>query len=121
MQINLSFPIFNPNQIFSPIAGEHKNTNERLKYLSLQIQSQLKKYRLFPSKFLPAKITITFIINKDNFDTPALLLLSHKILTTLRLNMILQDTNNHCVQSITIKHKFTPKLDNEGCIIELTD
>lgn len=121
MQINLSFPIFNPNQIFSPISGEHKNTNERLKYLSMQIQSQLKRYYLFPSKLLPANITITFLVNKDNFDIPALLILSHKILTVLKLNLIVQDTNNRCIQSVSIKHKFTQKLDNEGCIIELTD
>lgn len=121
MQIKLSFPIFNANQLFSPISGEHKNAKERLKNMSLHIQPQLKKYPRLPSKYIPTHIHITFLINRDNFDFPALLLLAHELLGVLRLATVIQDINNRCISNLTISHKFVPILDGEGCIIEFTD
>ena len=121
MQIKLFFPIFNANQLFSPIVGEHKTAKERLKSISMRVQPQLKKYPRLPSKSLPTHIRITFLINRDNFDFPALLLLAHELLGILRLSTIIQDINNRCISHLTISHRFTQTADKEGCIIDFTD
>ena len=121
MQIKLSFPIFNANQLFSPIISEHRNAKERLKYLSFDLQIQLKRHPKYPSKKLPAHITITFLINRDNFDTSCLFLLAHSILSVLRLTMIIQDINNRCISDITINHRFVENLYEEGCVIDFKD
>lgn len=121
MQLKLSFPIFNANQLFSPILGEHRTAKERLKQLSLQTQSQIRRSPHYPSKKLPTDIEFTFLINRGNFDTPSLLLMAHELLTALRLHLIIQDTNNLCISHITISHKFVDKIEKEGCIVDFKD
>ena len=121
MQLKLSFPIFNANQLFSPILGDHKSAKERLKQLSLQTQTQIRNRPQYPSKKLPANIEFTFLVNRDNFDVPALLLLAHELLSVLRLHIIIQDTNNRCISHITVSHKFVDTPEKEGCIVDFKD
>lgn len=120
MQIKLFFPMFNANQLFSPILGEYKNAKDRLKALSLRIQPQLKKYPRFPSTQLPANVHIVFYVNRDNFDVPALLLLGHALLGILRLSVVLQDVNNRCISTFSVSHKYTETPEREGCLITIT-
>lgn len=121
MAIRLYFPIFNANQLFSPIIGEYRNTKERLKSLGGIITPQLKGVPRLSSKRLPTPITITFIINKNHYEPNAFLLLSHKILEILCTNVIIQDINESCISKITIKYKTTYDFIHEGCLIEFTD
>ena len=121
MQLKLSFPIFNANQLFSPIIGDHKAAKERLKQLSLQTQTHIRRSPHYPSKKLPANIHFKFLINRDNFDMPALLLLTHQLLSVLRLHIIIQDTNNRCISNISVSYKFVDSIEKEGCIIDFKD
>lgn len=121
MAIKLKFALFNANQLFSPILGEYKYTLTRLKFLSNIISPQLKKYHRIPSKNLPLGIQITFIINKINYEPTCFLILTHKILNILKLNNIIQDTNESCIKSLKITHKTTKNPESEGCIIEFME
>lgn len=121
MAIRLFFPIFNANQLFSPILGEYKATKTRLKQLSSTINTQLKRMPRIPSKSLPVPITITFIINKSHYEPICFLLLAHQLIEILRSNVIIQDINESCIKQLTIKYKTTQNITHEGCIIEFTD
>lgn len=118
MAIRLKFALFNANQLFSPIIGEYKYTLGRLSLLSGIISPQLKKFHRIPSKKLPLTVIITFVINKTNYEPTCFLILSHRLLNLLKLNNIIQDTNESCIKSLIIKHKTTELPDAEGCIIE---
>lgn len=118
MAIRLRFALFNANQLFSPIIGEYKYTVNRLKMLSGIISPQLKKYHRIPSKNLPITIKITFIINKVNYEPTCFLILVHRLLNILKINNIIQDTNESCIKSVSIDHKTTENPQSEGCIIE---
>lgn len=120
MAIRLRFALFNANQLFSPIIGEYKYTVNRLKMLSGIISPQLKKYHCIPSKNLPITIKITFIINKVNYEPTCFLILVHRLLNILKMNNIIQDTNESCIKSVSIDHKTTENPQSEGCIIEFT-
>lgn len=120
MAIRLNFALFNANQLFSPIIGEYKYTVNRLKMLSGIISPQLKKYHRIPSENLPLDIKITFIINKVNYEPTCFLILVHRLLNILKMNDIIQDTNESCVKSVSITHKSTENPQSEGCIIEFT-
>ena len=113
--IRLYFPIFTANQLFSPIISEYKRTKNRLQTLFSNILPQLKRKGFVPSDKLPVGITINFIINKDNFDTPSLLLLAYKIVQAIRSADIIQDTNNLCLSKISFS--YTKRPSEEGCEI----
>jgi len=101
--------------------GEHKAVKTRLKTLSLTLQPQLKRLPRYPSKKLPAHIHITFFVNRENFDVPALCLLTHQILSAMRLTTIIQDTNNRCIAGVSISHKIVKNPIDEGCVIDFKD